>query len=161
MALSAEEGLRLVREYGGADRWLAVLVTLRPDGQPSASVVNAGVLPNPVGGSATVAFVARGGTAKLANLRRDSHATLVFRSGWEWVAVRGPVELAGPDDPLPGIGPDRLPQLLRDIYQAAGGDHHDLAEYDRVMAAERRTAVLLHPQRFTTNPVGTEHQEHG
>src|SRR4051812_37549381 len=103
MALSTEEGLRLVREYGGADRWLAVLVTLRPDGQPSVSVVNAGVLPHPVGGSATVAFVARGGTAKLANLRRDRHATLVFRSGWEWVAVRGSAELAGPDDPLPGI----------------------------------------------------------
>ncbi len=160
MALSAQEGLRLVREYGGADRWLAVLVTLRPDGQPSASVVNAGVLPHPVGGFAAVAFVARGGTAKLANLRRDPHATLVFRSGWEWVAVRGPVELAGPDDPLPGIGPDRLPQLLRDIYQAAGGDHHDLTEYDRVMAAERRAAVLLRPQQFTTNPPGTEHQEH-
>ena len=49
MALSTEEGLRLVREYGGADRWLAVLVTLRPDGRPSVSVVNAGVLPDPVG----------------------------------------------------------------------------------------------------------------
>jgi PPOX class probable F420-dependent enzyme len=161
MALSAKDGLRLVREYGDADRWLAVLVTLRPDGQPSVSVVNAGVLPHPVGESVTVAFVARGATAKLANLRRDPHATLVFRSGWEWVAVHGSAELAGPDDPLPGIGPDRLPQLLRDIYQAADGDHHDLAEYDRVMAAERRTAVLLHPHRFTTNPVGTEHQEHG
>ena len=27
MALSAKEGPRLVRKYGGADRWLAVLVT--------------------------------------------------------------------------------------------------------------------------------------
>jgi len=161
MALSAEEGLRLVREYGGGDRWLAVLVTLRPDGRPSASVVNAGVLPHPVGGSTTVAFVARGGTAKLANLRRDPHVALVFRSGWEWVAVHGSAELAGPDDPLPGIGPDGLPQLLRDIYHAAGGSHGDLAEYDRVMAAERRTAVLVHPYRFTTNPAGTEHEEHG
>jgi PPOX class probable F420-dependent enzyme len=161
MALSAKEGLRLVREYGAAERWLAVLVTLRADGQPSVSVVNAGVLPNPIGGPAIVAFVARGGTAKLANLRRDPHATIVFRSGWEWIAVRGSVELAGPDDPLPRIGPDRLPQLLRDIYHVAGGQHHDLAEYDRVMAAERRTAVLLHPNRFTTNPSGTEHQDHG
>jgi PPOX class probable F420-dependent enzyme len=161
MTLSSEEGLRLVRAYGGADRWLAVLVTTRGDGQPSVSVVNAGVLPHPIDGSATVAFVARGGTAKLANLRQDPHATLVFRSGWEWVAVRGPAELAGPDDPLPGLGPDRLPTLLRDIYQAAGGQHPDMAEYDRVMAAERRTAVLLRPHRFTTNPSGTEHQEHG
>ncbi|MGN9847005.1 TIGR03618 family F420-dependent PPOX class oxidoreductase [Nonomuraea sp. H19] len=161
MALSEEEGLRLVRAHGGAERWLAVLVTLRPDGQPSVSVVNAGVLPHPVTGATTVAFVARGGTAKLTNLRADPHATLVFRSGWEWVAARGSVELAGPDDPSQAIGPDRLPALLRDIYLAAGGNHPDLVEYDRVMAAERRTAVLLRPDRFTTNPAGTEHQEHG
>jgi PPOX class probable F420-dependent enzyme len=161
MVLPVEEGLRLVRAYGAAERWLAVLATVRPDRPPSISVVNAGVLPHPVSGQAMVAFVARGATAKLTNLRRNPHATLVFRAGWEWVAVRGPAELAGPDDPLTGLGPDRLPQLLRDIYTAAGGAHPDLAEYDRVMAAERRTAVLLHPHRFTTNPAGTEHQEHG
>jgi PPOX class probable F420-dependent enzyme len=161
VALSAEEGLRLVREYGGAERWLATLVTLRPDGRPSVSIVNAGVLSHPVDGATTVAFVARGGTAKLANLRRNPHAVLVFRAGWEWVAVHGPAELAGPDDPLPGLGPNRLPQVLRDIYHAAAGNHPDLAEYDRVMATERRTAVLVHPERFTTNPVGTEHKEHG
>ena len=155
------EGLRLVRQYGGADRWLAVLVTLRADGQPSVSVVNAGVLPHPVHGRPAIGFVARGGTAKLANLRRDPRATLVFRAAWEWVAVHGTAELAGPGDPRPGLGPDRMPGLLRDIYRAAGGNHPDMAEYDRVMAAERRTAVLLSPDRFTTNPAGTEHQEHG
>ncbi|GII86256.1 hypothetical protein Ssi03_42460 [Sphaerisporangium siamense] len=157
--VSAEEGLRLVRAYGGADNWLAVLVTTRPDGQPSVSVVNAGVLPHPLTGTPAVAFVSRGGTAKLANLRRDPRATLVFRAGWEWVAVRGPAELAGPDDPLAGLDADRVPGLLRDIYHAAGGEHPDLEEYDRAMAADRRTAVLLRPDRFTTNPRGAEHQE--
>jgi hypothetical protein len=112
-------------------------------------------------GSATVAFVARGGTAKLANLRSCPYATLVFRAGWEWVAVHGPAELAGPDDPQPGLGSDQLPRLLRHIYHAAGGSHPDLAEYDRVMVTERRTAVMVNPRRFTTNPSGTEHQEHG
>jgi len=155
MSLSIEEGLRLVREYGAAEHWLAVLVTSGRDA-PSVSVVNAGVLPHPVTGDPTVAFVARGATAKLTNLRRDPRATLVFRSGWEWVAARGPVELAGPDDPLAGVD---LRQLLRDIYLAAGGEHPDLDEYDRAMAAERRTAVLLKPARFTTNPPGTEHVE--
>ncbi|MET8984977.1 hypothetical protein ABZW49_05990 [Nonomuraea wenchangensis] len=29
----------------------------------------------------------------------------------------------------------------------------------RYGAAERRAAVLLRPERFTTNPPGTEHQE--
>jgi PPOX class probable F420-dependent enzyme len=157
--LNLDEGLRLVTEYGSAEYWLAVLVTSRPDGQPSVSLVNAGVLPHPVDGSPTVAFVARGATAKLANLRRTPHATLVFRAGWEWVAVRGPAELAGPDDPLAGLDPAEVPRVLRDIYAAAGGSHPDLAEYDRVMAAERRTAVFVRPHRFTTNPPGTDHEE--
>jgi PPOX class probable F420-dependent enzyme len=155
MGLSREEGLRLVRAHGAAEHWLAVLVTSGRDA-PSVSLVNAGVLPHPVTGVPTVAFVARGATAKLANLRKDPRATLVFRSGWDWAAVRGPVELAGPDDPLTGVD---LRQLLRDIYAAAGGEHSDLDEYDRVMAAERRTAVLLHPARVTSNPPGTEHEE--
>jgi PPOX class probable F420-dependent enzyme len=156
MSLPIEEGLRLVRAYGATEHWLAVLVTTGRDA-PSVSLVNAGVLPHPSTGAPTVAFVARGATAKLANLRKDPRATLVFRSGWEWVAVRGPVELAGPDDPLAGVD---LRHLLRDIYAAAGGEHSDLDEYDRIMAAERRTAVLLRPERFTSNPPGTEHQEH-
>jgi hypothetical protein len=165
------DGLAQVRELGGADNWLAMLVTQRPSGRadapadPSTSLVNAGVLPHPRTGEPVVAFVARGATAKLANLRAHPRATLVFRAGWEWIAVRGPVELAGPDDPLPGVidgpsgGDDRLRLLLRDIYAAAGGSHPDLEEYDRVMADERRTAVLLTPERFTTNPPGAEHVE--
>jgi PPOX class probable F420-dependent enzyme len=154
-----DEGLRRVTAYGAAEHWLAVLVTTRPDGQPSVSLVNAGVLPHPVDGSPTLAFVARGATAKLANLRRDPRATLVFRAGWEWVAVRGPAELAGPDDPLAGLDPAAVPRVLRDIYAAAGGSHPDLTEYDRVMVAERRTAVFVRPRRFTSNPSGTDHEE--
>jgi PPOX class probable F420-dependent enzyme len=149
---SAREGLDLVRRLGGAEQGLAVVVTLRRDGEPSASVVNAGVLPHPVTGEPVVGFVAMGGTAKLANLRRSPRATLVFRAGWEWVAVAGPVDLAGPDDELPGLDPAGLPQLLRDVFHAAGGTHDDLDEYDRVMAAQRRAAVLVRPERITTNP---------
>jgi len=157
--MDASSGLRLVTAYGSAEHWLAVLVTTRADGEPSVSLVNAGIVPHPVDGSPSVAFVARGRTAKLANLRRDPRATLVFRAGWEWVAVRGPAEIAGPDDPLAGLAPGELPRVLRDIFAAAGGTHPDLAEYDRVMAAERRTAVFVRPQQFTGNPPGTDHEE--
>ena len=152
MTTSAREGLELVRRLGGAEQGLAVVVTLRRDGEPSASVVNAGVLAHPVTGEPVVGFVAVGGTAKLANLRRHPRATLVFRAGWEWVAVAGPVDLAGPDDELPGLDPAGVPQLLRDVFHAAGGTHDDLDEYDRVMAAQRRAAVLMRPERITTNP---------
>jgi len=146
------EGLQLVARLGGADHGLAVVVTRRGDGEPSTSVVNAGVLPHPLSGEPVVGFVAVGGTAKLLNLRRHPRATLVFRAGWEWVAVAGPVDLAGPDDPLPGLDAGAVPRLLRDIFHAAGGTHDDLDEYDRVMAAQRRAAVLVRPERFSTNP---------
>jgi hypothetical protein len=38
-------------------------------------------------------------------------------------------------------------RLLRDIFTAAGGTHDDWDTYDRVMAEERRTAVLIQPER--------------
>jgi PPOX class probable F420-dependent enzyme len=159
---TTEEGLAAIRAIAPAENWLAVLVTTRPDGEPAVSVVNAGILPHPRTGDPVVALVSRGGTAKLRNLRARPHATLVFRSGWQWVGVSGPVELAGPDDPGPGqLGPDgprlgldaeELRVLLRDIYTAAGGQHPDLDEYDRDMVADRRAAVLITPARFHTNP---------
>jgi hypothetical protein len=37
--------------------------------------------------------------------------------------------------------------LLRDIFTAAGGTHDDWDTYDRVMATERRVAVLVEPER--------------
>ncbi len=35
---------------------------------------------------------------------------------------------------------------------AAGGTHDDWDTYDRVMAEERRTAVLITPDRVYSNP---------
>jgi hypothetical protein len=52
-----------------------------------------------------VAFVAMGGSRKLAHVRRRPQATVVFRTGWQWVAVEGKTSLAGPDDPLDGFDP--------------------------------------------------------
>jgi hypothetical protein len=46
---------------------------------------------------------------------------------------------------------EALRLLLRKIYAAAGGSHDDLAAYDRVMAEERRTAVLVSPERIIGN----------
>lgn len=157
--IGTETGLARIRGLAPAERWLAVLVSTRPSGEPGVSVVNAGILDHPRTGAPTVAFVSRGRTAKLANLRKTPRATLVFRSGWEWISVSGPVELAGPDDPAPDLDAEGLRRLLRDIYAAAGGVHPDLDEYDRAMVADRRTAVLLTPDRFTSNPPGTDHEE--
>ena len=136
------------------DHGLCVVSTLRPDGTIQSSVVNAGVLPHPVTGAQVVGLVSRGDAVRLANLRARSRATVVIRTGWQWAAVEGPVELAGPDDPLPGVDAERLRLLLREIFTAAGGTHDDFDAYDRVMAAERRVAVLVAPARISPAPRG-------
>jgi hypothetical protein len=38
------------------------------------------------------------------------------------------------------------------VFSAAGGTHDDWVEYDRVMAAERRVAVLIELARLTSSP---------
>jgi PPOX class probable F420-dependent enzyme len=135
------------------DHGLANVATVRPDGTVHATVVNAGVIDHPVTGRPTPAFVGRPATRKIAHLRKNPHATFQWRAGWAWVSAEGTVELVGPDDPLEGVSGDDLPGLLRRIYSAAGGgEHEDWAEYDRVMAAERRMAVLLTPSRIYVNP---------
>jgi len=134
-----------------ADRGLCVLATGRADATIQASVINAGVLDHPRTGVPVVGLVARGGTRKLQNFRRRPHATIVARSGWEWVAVEGDVDLIGPDDPSAGLDADALRLLLRAVFKAAGGEHDDWDEYDRVMAQDRRTAVFIMPSRTYSN----------
>jgi PPOX class probable F420-dependent enzyme len=129
------------------DRGLCVVSTLRADNTIHSSVVNAGVLADPTAGAPVVGFVAMGGSRKLAYLRARPRATIVVRAGWQWAAVEGPVELSGPDDPLPGIDAEANRLLLRAVFTAAGGTHDDWDTYDRVMAEERRTAVLITPER--------------
>jgi PPOX class probable F420-dependent enzyme len=139
-------------ELVGLDHGLCVVVTLRADHTPHASVVNAGVIAHPTTGVPAVAFVAAGGTRKLAHLRVDPTIAVVVRAGWQWVAVEGRAQLVGPDDPHPEIDDERLRLLLRDVFSAAGGTHDDWATYDRVMREERRTAVLVPPTRVYSNP---------
>lgn len=141
-----------VRDLAHRDHGLVVVVTQRRDGSPQVSVTNAGVLDHPVDGEPVVGLVAYGRSRKHANLQARPRATVVFRAGWQWVAVEGPVDLAGPDDALAGFDAARVPQLLRDVFTAAGGTHDDWDEYDRVMAEERRVAVLVRPERIYSNP---------
>ena len=149
--MEPSEGLARARAIIGKEHGLVVVATTRSDGTVQASVVNAGILDHPLGRGPVVGIVAAGGSAKLRNLRARPTVSVAFRSGWEWVAIEGTAELAGPDDPLPGIDADALRLLLRDIFVAAGGTHDDFDEYDRVMAAERRCAVLVSPTKTYSN----------
>jgi PPOX class probable F420-dependent enzyme len=149
--MAAVIDIRAFTDLVGADHGLAVVSVVRNDGTIHASVTNAGVLSHPRTGHPVVGVVVAGDARKLRYLRERPRATITLRAGWQWAAVDGPVELVGPDDPLPGVDEEQRRLLLREIFTAAGGTHEDWAEYDRVMAAERRTAVLLEPQRLYTN----------
>ena len=129
------------------DHGLAVVSTLRADQTIQSSLVNVGVLDHPSTGAEVLAFVTYG-PVKLANLRARPQLSVTFRNGWQYATVEGTGELAGPDDPRPWLDAERLRRLLREIFTAAGGTHDDWAEYDRLMAEQRRAAVLVTPTRI-------------
>jgi PPOX class probable F420-dependent enzyme len=141
-----------VRRLVSPEQGLASFATTRRDGSVQVSLINAGVLQHPLTGVDVIGLVALGGSRKLTHLRERPQATLHWRHGWDWVAAEGTVELAGPDDELPGFDPAQLPTLLRDVFTGAGGTHDDWPTYYRVMAQERRTAILLTPSRIYGNP---------
>ena len=137
------------RRLGAADHNLAVFTVSDRPGGIHASLVSSGVIDDPVDGSAGVAAVVGGGTRKLRLLRQVGRATLVFKSGFDWLAVSGPVRLVGPDDGTE-LGLD-VPETIRSVFRAAGGTHEDWDEFDRVMAADRRCAVFVRAERITSN----------
>jgi len=136
-------------ELAAAENGLVIVTTARSDHSMQASVVNAGVLPDPFGPDQVVGFVTYG-KAKLTNLRARPFATVTARSGPRWITVEGPVRLVGPHD-LPAVDAERLRLLRREVFTAAGGTHDDWDEYDRVMSDEGRTVVLLRPTRVYSN----------
>jgi PPOX class probable F420-dependent enzyme len=134
-----------------AESGLAVVSTVRADQTVQASLVNVGLLPHPTTGESVLGFTTYG-KVKLANLRARPQLAVTFRNGWQWATVEGHAELGGPHDPQPWVSdPDALQLLLRDVFAAAGGTHDDWAEYDRVMAEQGRTVVLIAPTRVYSN----------
>lgn len=141
-----------VRSFLADEHGLATVSTTQADGRVLSSVVNCGLMAHPVTGEACVALVSRGDAARLGHIRRGSEVTVLVRRGWAWRAVTGAADIVGPDDPVHSSGTtfdtEALRLLMRDVYQAAGGQHDDYDEYDRVMAAERRAAVFVKADRI-------------
>ena len=111
---------------------LCVVTSTRADGSVQASLVNAGVL------DGRVAYVARGDSLKVRQLRERPVCSVTARDGFEWATVEGRASIEGPDG---------VRELLREIFRAAGGTHEDWDEFDRVMAEEGRVAVFVDPDR--------------
>lgn len=139
--------LDLVRRLGAAEHGLVVIAVARPNGTVHTSVVNAGVFADPGDGQPCVGFVGRGDAKKLDHIRTSGRAAVVFRSGWEWATVEGRARIVGPGD----LAADELATLLRDVFKAAGGSHDDWDEYDRVMVADGRAAVLVEAAHIVSN----------
>ena len=139
-----------VVRLGAAEKFLAVIATVREDGTVQSSLVNAGVMYHPISGKPVVAFVTYG-PAKLRNLRVRPQIAVTFRSAWQWATVEGKAELIGPDDPHPAFDAERLRLLLREIFVAAGGTHDEWDAYDATMLAQHRTAVFVDPTRIYSN----------
>ncbi|WP_419916888.1 pyridoxamine 5'-phosphate oxidase family protein [Candidatus Poriferisodalis sp.] len=146
MAEPAEDKLR---RLVAAENGLCSFVCLDSSGSPHVSIINAGVMDNPVTGETSVACVVRANARKARLLRSDPRAAVAFRHRWDWVAVHGTAQLIGLDDPAEGV--TDIAELLRDVFRSAGGTHEDWDEYDRVMAKERRLAIFVTLDHITSN----------
>ena len=142
--------LTIVEEIARADNHLAVVAVARPDGSVHASLVRAGSLSDPLDGVLSVGIVVAGNTVKLRHLRRTGRVTVVFKGGRRWASVEGPIDLIGPDDP-PTTSTLNIPEVLRNVFKAAGGTHDDWEQFDRVMAEDRRCAVFVHAAKISGN----------
>ncbi|WP_375490023.1 TIGR03618 family F420-dependent PPOX class oxidoreductase [uncultured Jatrophihabitans sp.] len=142
--------LQSFAELARAASGLTVVSTQRPDSSLQASVVNTGVLDGVLDDTPVVGFVTYG-KVKLANLRVNGLLALTVRDGWHWATVEGRATIIGPYDPHVDIDAERLRLLLREVFAAAGGEHDDWDDYDRTMARERRSVVLVAPSRVYGN----------
>lgn len=148
-------GIDDVKRYLSTDTGLAVISTAQADGRVLSSLVNCGVVSHPVTGDPRVAMVSGGSAARLGHVRRGSEVTVAVTRGWNWVGVTGPAELIGPSDTHEDLDADAARLLIREIFTAAGGTHDDFDEFDRAMAEDGRTAVLIDPRRIIGNaPAG-------
>jgi hypothetical protein len=99
---------------------LTVVALALPDRTVHASVANAGNLNHPVTGARSPASSPRAGPPSAITSETTHAPPSCCASAGGGAAVEGPVELAGPGDPLNGGGAERLRLLLRGIYTAAG-----------------------------------------
>ncbi|MBM11320.1 MAG: hypothetical protein CL759_04500 [Chloroflexi bacterium] len=117
-----------------------VLSCFRRNGMPQMSVVTCGAYGD------GVAFTTTADRAKLLNLKRDSRCSLMVsqRDWWGYVVLEGEATILSPGE----TDADELRLALRDVYRAATkGEHPNWEEYDQAMVADRRSAVIVVPDR--------------
>lgn len=118
---------------------MAVVTTVGSAGRSQATVANAG----PYEGQ--VVFVSRDHTVKIKNVLKSGRCavTVLRPETGRYVTVEGPARVHGWDD----TAPEALLALLRNAYTATGRPPERWADFDGTMREERRTVVLVSPDR--------------
>ena len=113
-----------------------VLATVRRDGRPQMSLVTVAI-----DETGRVIISTRERSAKVKNLRRDPHASvLVFTDAFygDWVQLDGTAEIVSLPDAM---------DLLVDYYRRAAGEHPDWDEYRQAMRDEQRCVIRFAIER--------------
>ena len=119
----------------------AVLTTFRKNGAAQMSILSVGYYKD------GVAFTTTEDRAKLANLRRDPRCSLLVSkdSWWGFIVLEGKAKVMSADN----TDADELRQALRDVFVAASGEEHpNWDEYDQAMRDDRRSAIIVVPERI-------------
>ena len=119
-----------------------VLATLRKDGTPQMSPVDAAVVDD-----GTVVISSRETAYKVKNLRRDPRAWLCVLSPQfygQWVQLEGTVEIQSLPDAM---------EPLVDYYRRLSGEHPDWDDYRAAMVRDQRCLI-----RVTVTKAGPDRQ---
>ena len=124
-----------------ADTRHGVLTTFRRDGAAQMSIITCGPYRD------GVAFTTTASRAKLLNLQRDPRCSLLVsnENWWGFVVMEGRAHIISADN----TGAEEYRDALRDVYRtAAGEEHSNWEEYDQAMRDDRRSAVIVIPDRI-------------
>ena len=127
-----------VRDFIGENN-KAVLSTFRQNGAAQLSIIVVGPFQD------GAAFTTTADRAKLSNLRRDPRCSLLVskESWWDYVVLEGNARIMSSDN----SDADELRLALREVYRVIAGDHSNWDEYDQAMRDERRSVVVVVPER--------------
>jgi PPOX class probable F420-dependent enzyme len=121
-------------------RQQGVLVTIKRDGRPQLSNITYSV-----GDDGVIRISVTASRAKTANARRDERVSLhVTRDDfYAYAVIEGRAEVT----PVASDPHDATVEELIEYYRAAAGEHPDWDDYRRVMVADGRLVLRIHPER--------------
>ena len=127
-----------VREFISTNH-KAVLTTYRRNGNAQMSIIVVGSYRD------GAAFTTTADRAKLRNLKRNTRCTLLVSqdSWWGYLVLEGHADVLSSEN----TDAEELREALRGVYRSITGEHPDWEEYDQAMRDERRSAVIVIPDR--------------